>query len=75
MTKLLDQALEVARGLPAEMQDDIARVMLRLAGDNNAIVVLTDDERSALAISQAQATRAEFATDEQVQAVWAKHGL
>ncbi len=32
MTKLLDRAVEVARNLPPDAQDDIARVVLRLAG-------------------------------------------
>ena len=32
MTKLLEQALEAARSLSPDAQDDIARVVLRLAG-------------------------------------------
>ena len=77
MTKLLDQALEAARSLPPDAQDDIARVVLRLAGmdDEASPVLLTPDERAAVAASKAAAARGEFATDEQVRAVWAKHGL
>jgi hypothetical protein len=77
MTKLLDQALDAARCLPADAQDDIARVVLRLAGveDDGAPAPLTVDERAALATSKAAAARGEFATDEEVRAVWAKHGL
>ena len=76
MTKLLDQALELARGLPSEAQDDIARIVMQLAGsDDTAPVILTVDERAAIAASKAEAARGEFATDEQVRAVWAKHGL
>lgn len=77
MTKLLDQALEAARGLPPDAQDDIARVVLRLAGtdDETPPVTLTPAEREAIAISKAAAARGEFATDEQVRAVWSKHGL
>jgi hypothetical protein len=76
MTKLLDQALEVARSLPSEAQDDIARVVLRLAGrDDAAPVALSADERAAIAVSKQAAARGEFATDEQVRATWAKHGL
>ena len=36
MTKLLEQALEAARVLPAQAQDDIARVVLHLAGQEEA---------------------------------------
>jgi hypothetical protein len=76
MTKLLDQALEAARGLPPDAQDDIARVVLRLAGrDDSVPVALSPAERAAVASSKAAATRGEFATDEQVRSVWAKYGL
>jgi hypothetical protein len=76
MTMLLDQALEMARSLPAEVQDDIARVVLQLAGDDSAApVALSVDERAAIDASKQAAARGEFATDEQVRAVWAKHGL
>jgi hypothetical protein len=76
MTKLLDRALEVARSLPPEAQDDIARVVLRLTGaDDDTILPLTSEEQTAIAASKAAATRGEFATDEEVRTVWAKHGL
>jgi predicted transcriptional regulator len=76
MTKLLDQALELARSLPSEAQDDIARIVMQLAGsDDAATVSLSVEERAAIAASKAEAARGDFATDEQVRAVWAKHGL
>jgi len=76
MTKLLEQALEVARRLPSDAQDDIARVVLQLAGADEAVtVMLSGDERKAIAASKEAAARDEFATDAQVQATWAKHGL
>jgi hypothetical protein len=37
-------------------------------------VPLSDDERTAIANSKAAAARGEFASDEQVRSVWAKHG-
>lgn len=76
MTELLEQALEIARGLPTEAQDDIARLILQLAGANDRPpVVLSIEERAAIAASKDAAARGEFGTDEQVRAVWAKHGL
>ncbi len=76
MTKLLDQAVEAARNLPPDAQDDIAHVVLRLTGaDNEPPVSLTADEQAAITASKAAAARGQFATDEQVRAVWAKHGL
>lgn len=76
MTKLLDQALEIARSLPADAQDDIARIVLQLAGaEATSPVVLSEDERAAIAASKEAAARGEFATEAQVQATWVKHGL
>lgn len=75
MTKLLDQALEAVRNLPAEVQDDIARVLLQLARDGAESITLSAEERDAISVSKAAAARGEFATDEEVRAVWAKHGL
>ncbi len=76
MTKLLDRALEAARSLPPAAQDAIARVVLRLAGiDDEAPAPLTAEEQVAVSASKAAALRGEFATEEEVRAVWAKHGL
>jgi hypothetical protein len=76
MTKLLEQALQVARNLPSDVQDDIARVILRLAGADDAPpVAITSEERAAIANSKQAAARGEFATDAQIRAAWAKHGL
>jgi hypothetical protein len=76
MTALLERALEAARGLPPDAQDDIARVVLRLTGaDDERPVVLTAEEQEAIVASKAAAARGEFATDKQVKAVWTKHGL
>lgn len=76
MTKLLDQAVEIARSLPSDAQDDIARIVLQLAGADDAPpVALSDDERKAIAASKEAAARGEFATEAEVRAVWHKHGL
>jgi hypothetical protein len=76
VTKLLDQALAAARNLPPDEQDHIARIVLRLTGvDDEAPAPLTPEEQAAIAASKAAAARGEFATDEQLRAVWAKHGL
>lgn len=76
MTELLDQALAAARKLPQKVQDEIAEVVLRLsgAGDEEPLS-LTDQEQAAIAVSKAAAARDDFATDEEVRAVWTKHGL
>ena len=75
MTRLLEKALDAVRGLSEDEQDEIARTILALVGDGDEPVPLTDDERAAIARSKAEAARGEFATDEEVRAVWAKYGL
>ncbi len=73
MIRLLGQALEAARNLPPAAQNDIARVVLLLAGNDDAELpmALSPEERSAIAASKATAARGELATDEQVRAAWA----
>jgi len=77
MTELLEQALAATRTLSPAAQDEIARIILRLTGqvDESSSVILTPDEWNAVTHSKAAAARGAFATDEQVRAVWAKHGL
>ncbi|MFY9627080.1 MAG: hypothetical protein WAK03_02860 [Methylocystis sp.] len=75
MTKLLEQAFEAARGLPPAMQDEMARVIMAMAGNEPPVIQLTAEEEASLDESLAQAERGEFASDEQVRAIWAKHGL
>ena len=57
------------------MQDDLARILLQLAGEDQPVIQLTAEEDASFEESLAQAERGVFATDEQVRAIWAKHGL
>jgi hypothetical protein len=75
MTDLLEKAVRAARNLPPAVQDDIARVVLALAEDDQEFVELTPEEEASLAESLDQAARREFVSDEEVRAMWAKHGL
>jgi len=76
MTKLLERALDAIRDLPPDAQDGIAHGVLRLAGaDDEAPLPLTPEEHAAIVASKAAAARGEFATEDQVRAIWAKHGL
>lgn len=75
MTDLFKRAVEATRDLPDEVQDEIARMMLQLAGKSEPIYVLSAEEKASLAKSRAQAKRREFASDEEVAAIWAEFGL
>jgi hypothetical protein len=55
------------------MQDDLARIFSQLSGKDQSLFELSAEEESSFDESLAQADRSEFATDEQVHAIWAKH--
>jgi hypothetical protein len=75
MADLLERAVQAVRDLPPEAQEEIARLVLQLAGGDAPPVALTSAERAAIAQSKAAAARGEFASDDEVRAAWAKHGL
>ena len=74
MTELLERAFERVRAFPPETRDEYARVSMSLANDEAEPVPLSH-EKTAIAVSKAATERGEFAPDEEVRAVWAKHGL
>lgn len=70
MTKLLQKALEAVRLLPPENQDEIARAMLALAGDDSEPEDIDPAHLADVLESLAQARRGEFATDAEVEAAF-----
>lgn len=74
MTDLLDRAVKTVRALAPEVQDEIARLMLAYSGDEEQPAELTLEELADLEASDAEVARGEFATDEQMRVLWAKHG-
>ncbi len=76
MTKLMEEAIEsLRRDVPPEYQDDVARAVMQLTGKDQSVYKLTPEEEADLDEADAEIARGEFATDEEVRAVWAKHGL
>ena len=73
MTELLEKAVATARTLPPKMQDEIARMVLMYAGDGEPAIRLTPEEEVDLFEAQAEMARGEFASDEEVRAVFAKY--
>ena len=74
MTRLLEDAFNRLSALPDARQDELARIMLQLAGVDQAPIQLTPEEEADLAEAEAEIARGELATDEEVRAMWAKHG-
>jgi predicted transcriptional regulator len=75
MTRLFEQAVAAVSVLPDDVQDDLARMLLQYAGVEQPPYELTPEEAADIDASLGKAERGEFATDDEVRAVWAKHGL
>ena len=73
MTRLLDHAVATVRALPPDAQDAVARFLLQFADNGEPVIQLTAEEEASLDESLAQAERGEFATDEEMRAIWAQH--
>jgi DNA-binding TFAR19-related protein (PDSD5 family) len=74
MTKLLERALEAVRRLPPDRQDEIARAMLSLAGDDGEPEPIDSAHLSDVLESLAQAKRRQFASDAEVEAAFRRFG-
>jgi hypothetical protein len=72
MTKLLERAIDSVRALPSDVQDELARFLLQVAGEEQPVILLTPEERADLAEADAEIARGEFATDEQMRSILAK---
>ena len=72
MTELLDYAIETVRTLPSEVQDDLARTLLQLAGRQTPIHRLTAEERTDLAEADKEIGRGDFASETELKALWTK---
>ena len=70
MTKLLDQAIKKVRELPEAAQDEFAEILLVLAARAKEPIPLADDVRSAIREGRAQSRRGEFASDEEIAAIF-----
>jgi hypothetical protein len=70
MTKLLEQALEAVKSLPPEAQNEIARAMLALAGDECEPEAIDPAHLPDVLESLARARRRQFATDAEVEAAF-----
>jgi hypothetical protein len=70
MTKLLEKALETVRRLPEDAQNEIARAMLNMAGDQGEPEPIDPAHVIDVLESLAQARRREFASDAEVEAAF-----
>lgn len=75
MTKLMEHAVESVRALPTEVQDELARLLLQVAGEEQPVIRLTSEERADLAEADEEIARGEIATDEEIRLILAKRPM
>jgi len=76
ITKRLEQAIHAASAMPADQQDRLAEELLDMIQDlSQPPYQLTEQERAELEAGLAAARRGDFASDEEVAALWRRHGL
>ena len=75
MTKLLEKALARVGELSDEEQARLALILLSMSDDDERAEDMDEDTRKAIQEGLEQARRGEFASDEEVAALWKRHGL
>jgi predicted transcriptional regulator len=74
MSELLEKAIEAVRLLAPEVQDDRARIMLHLTGNEDEPEPIEPHDLSAIPEGLAQAECGEFTRDAEVEAVFRRFG-
>jgi len=75
MTKVLEDAIEKVRRLPEDRQAYVAEVLEQIAAAGSDLFVVPEEHRAAVLEGLDQADRGQFATDEEMAALWKKCGL
>jgi predicted transcriptional regulator len=75
MTKVLEDAIEKVRKLPEDRQAYIAEVLEQIAAAGGDPFIVPEAHRAAVLEGLGQAERGEFASDEEMAALWKKCGL
>lgn len=76
ITKRLEQAVQAASAMPEAQQELLATEMMERIQDlSQSPYQLSPEERAELEAALAEADRGDFATDEEVAAMWRRHGL
>ena len=75
MTKVLEDVIEKVRRLPEDRQAYVAEVLEQIVANDGDLFVVPEEHRSAVLEGLEQAERGEFATDQEMAALWKKCGL
>ena len=75
MIKVLKEAIEKVKRLPEDRQAYAAEVLEQIAAQPDGVFELPDEHIAAVMEGLKQAERGEFASDEEMAALWKKCGL
>jgi len=75
MIKVLEEAIEKVKKLPEDRQVYVAEVLEQIAAAGSDVFDVPDGHRAAVLEGLGQAERGEFASDEEMAALWKKCGL
>lgn len=73
MNKRLETLIERVSALPEEAQDELLDHVALIEARRSGVYHLSDDERAAIKKGLEAAERGEFATDEEVEAVFSRY--
>jgi predicted transcriptional regulator len=75
MTKALDDAIEKIRRLPEDRQAYVVEVLEQIATAGSGVFPVPEDHLAGVLEGLAEADRGEFASDEDMAALWKSCGL
>ena len=75
MMKVLEDAIEKVRKLPEDRQLYIAEILEQIAAAGSGPFVVPEDHRAAVLEGLREAEQGEYATDEEMTALWNSCGL
>ncbi|MET4260174.1 putative transcriptional regulator [Bradyrhizobium sp. S3.12.5] len=75
MTKVLEDVIEKVRRLPEDQQAYVAEVLEQIVANDGDLFIVPDEHHAAVLEGLEQAERGEFATDQEMAALWKKCGL
>jgi predicted transcriptional regulator len=76
MTRVLDDAIEKVKRLPEDQQAYIAEVLEQIAASaGGEVFIVPEEHRTAVLEGLEQARRGEYASDDEMSALWKKCGL
>jgi predicted transcriptional regulator len=75
MIKVLEDAIDKVRQLPADRQAYVAEVLEQIAAAGSDLFIVPEEHRAAVHEGLEQAERGEFVSDDEMAALWTKCGL